>query len=470
MKQLKTLRVRFAIWVASLLALALIGMGVYLYYRMAHNLTIAVDDNLRLSSAEAIVAVGVTDGQISFDVSLPEGVAAANRVQRGLTIRIFDPSGKLVKAFGPYSKFPVNRNVLVDSRAGKARFSTFVAASAEDDIRAYTAPVLAGGQVVAIVQVAQNVGNVQDTLDSLRMLLFWVIPLMVVIAAIGGYFLAARALAPIDAITRTARRISAEDLSKRIDLPWTDDEVGRLVTTFDEMLARLDQSFQRQRQFMADVSHELRTPLTAMQTILSVIRQERRSPEEYEQALDDMAEVTERLNNLTENLLDLARREAHPPFVRRRVDLSNLLLDVSDSLRPLAEQKGLALDCNVPDGLAVTGDSDELIRLVVNLLDNAIQFTSQGRISLAAGRQADNTIEVSISDSGMGIPPEHLSKIFDRFHRVDKSRTQRGTGLGLAIAREIALEHAGCIDVHSEPGQGSTFLVTLPASPPPAGE
>lgn len=460
MKWLKTLRVRFALWVGLLLFVVLVGFGVYVYFRMLHNLTSAVDDYLRLSATQAMVAVEVSNGQITFDSSLPEGVAAANLVQRGLTIRIFDPTGHMVQSYGPFGYYPVDQKVLAASRGGSAGFSIIYNA-AGDDIRAYTAPVFSNKQVVAIIQVAQDAGNIQDTMDSLGITLLLVIPMIVLIAGVGGYFLASRALAPIDAITRMAHRISAEDLSKRLDLPRTDDEVGRLASTLDEMLARLDHSFQRERQFTADASHELRTPLTAMQTILSVVRQERRTQAEYERAFDDMAEVTDRLNNLTENLLDLARRDGHPSSVQEPVDLSNLLRDVSDSMRPLAEEKGLALECSVPDGLALTGDSDELIRLFVNLLDNAIQYTPAGRIALSAGKTRGNGMMVCVADTGVGIAPEHLPKIFDRFYRVDSSRARRGAGLGLAIAQEIAREHSGGIKVRSEVGQGTSFTVTL---------
>ncbi len=461
MSRIKTLRVRFALGVSLLLLVALVGMGVYLYFRMAHNLSSAVNSFLRLSSTQAMAAVEVSNGQINFDSSLPEGVEAANLVQHGLTIRIFNPSGMLIQALGPYGKSPVDPNTLAPSRNGRASFSTFVDPTAGDDIRAYTAPIIQNQRVVAIVQVAQDVGSIQDTLDSLLTTLLLVIPLIVAVAGVGGYFLAARALAPIDAITRMAHRISAEDLSKRIGLPATDDEVGRLATTFDEMLARLDRSFQRERQFTADASHELRTPITAMQTILSVIRQERRSPEEYERALDDMLEETDRLNTLTETLLDLARRDTHLAQAREQVDLSTLLRDVGESMRSLAEAKGLALLCNVPDGLSIMGNRDELIRLFVNLLDNAIEFTPAGRIILTAAWKGDAAVEVSITDTGIGIASEHLPRLFDRFYRVDRSRSRRGTGLGLAIAQEIAREHSGEITVHSEVGKGTSFVIRL---------
>ncbi|MGQ0603184.1 MAG: sensor histidine kinase, partial [Anaerolineales bacterium] len=324
-------------------------------------------------------------------------------------------------------------------------------------LRVHTSPVTVNQTLIAFVQVAQSMADMQATLGQLRVALLISVPLLVLIAGAGGYVLAARALAPIDTITRTARRLSAEDLSERLHLPATDDEVGRLAATFDDMLARLNESFRRERTFTADASHELRTPLTAMQAILGTIRERPRAPVDYEQALADLAEETDRLRTLTENLLRLARgeqRASHEP-----IDLSTLLTDVADSMQPLAEAKALTLSCHIPDGLTIMGDRDDVIRLFVNLLDNAIKFTEHGGVALCASREDDHSLSVSISDTGSGIPVEHLPHIFDRFYRVDESRTTRGTGLGLAIAAAIAHAHRGTIEARSTVGVGTTITV-----------
>jgi signal transduction histidine kinase len=267
-------------------------------------------------------------------------------------------------------------------------------------------------------------------------------------------------------MTRTAQRISAEDLSARLNLPSTNDEVGRLAATFDHMLARLDEAFQRERQFTADASHELRTPLAAMQAIIGVIRTERRKPQDYELALDDLAEETDRLRSLTENLLLLARRDTNQPMVFDEVDIALLLRDLSDSLRPLAEKKGLSLVSNLPERLMINGDSDGLIRLFVNLLDNAIKYTPSGSITISMSLPANNMLTVAITDTGVGIPANDLPHIFDRFYRVERSRATRGSGLGLAIAAEIVQAHGGTIEVTSNPGEGTTFSVRLPVVNP----
>ena len=182
---------------------------------------------------------------------------------------------------------------------------------------------------------------------------------------------------------------------------------------------------------------------------------------EYRQALDDLAEETNRLRGLTEDLLRLARGEDKTAVPCERVAFSDLLTDVADSLRPLAESKGLTLRVQVPEGLTLTGDMDALIRLFVNLLDNAIKYTERGEIMLAARSEADELI-VDVTDTGIGIRPAHLPRIFDRFYRVDTARSAGGAGLGLAIAQQITQAHGGRLEVRSTPGVGSTFSVCLP--------
>ena len=466
MKQLKTLRVRFALWVAGLLLAVFTAFGVFVYASLERELSASIDDSLRLSASQAMEAVNVENGQIDFSESIPEVVsAAANLHENDLTIRVLSSTGQVLQAFGPYRALPVSAESLSAAQQRQSTFATFTKPGDSSElIRFYTAPITENGQLLGIVQVAQTLESVQKTLNRLLKALLVGGPLLIAVAGFGGYFLAARALAPIDHITRTAHRISGEDLSARLNLPATDDEVGRLAATFDAMLARLDESFRRERQFAADASHELRTPLAAMQAILNVIREERRTPEDYEQALADISEEADRLRGLVEDLLRLAHGNTQQLGACEVVDLSTLLRDVTDSLRPLAEAKGLILDYHAPDGLTLSGDSDGLIRLFVNLLDNAVKYTKRGSIAVYA-EAANPMLRVTISDTGIGIPAEHLPRIFDRFYRVDTSRTTYSAGLGLAIALDIAHAHGGTIEASSTVDVGTTFTVLLPTPP-----
>jgi heavy metal sensor kinase len=462
MVRIRTLRFRFALWVAGLLLAVFAALGAFVYVSQAQGLASSLDAALELGASQAIAAVNVEDGQLSFSDSVPNSENATTDLRdRGVTIRILDPGGRVVQAFGTYRDLPIPAGSLAAALSRQATFATVPFPPERAPVRFYTTPIVEEGQLVGVVQVALSLASVQETLGRLLITLLIGGPLLIGAAAFGGYFLAARALAPIDTITRTARRISAEDLSARLNLPATDDEVGRLAATLDEMLARLDESFRRERQFTADASHELRTPLAAMQAILGVVRERRRTPEDYEQALVDLSEEADRLRGLVEDLLRLARGDAQQRAAREPLDLSTLLGDVTDSLRPLAEARGLALTYTGPAGLVLSGDADGLIRLFVNLLDNAIQYTERGAVTVTAGTAA-GAVQVAVADTGGGIPPEHLPRNFDRFYRQDSARSSRGAGLGLAIALDIARAHGGTITVESTVGVGSTFTVHLP--------
>ena len=455
MKRLKTLRVRFALWTSSLFLAILAFFGVYVYFSMARGLSAALDNSLTINASQVAAGLNIANGKLILSDSLMEAPENADLRGRGFTIRILSPQGAPIQEFGSFRNLPVSLD---------QSFATFSDPTANITVRIYSQPVYDNNILVAIVQVAQSLDDIQNTLQRLLVTLLISVPILVIIAGVSGYFLAARGLAPIDQIILTTRRISGEDLSARLNIPVTDDEVGRLTQTLNDMLARLDDSFQRERQFTNDASHELRTPLTAMQAILGVIREKRRTPKEYEQALDDLNEETDRLRTLVENLMRLARGEKRSDYLYEIINLSTLISDVADSLRPLAETKGLTLSSAIPETFTMLGDSDELIRLFVNLLDNAIKYTEHGTIAITTQKNAKE-IAINIEDTGIGISPEHLPHIFDRFYRVEESRVTRGAGLGLAIAQEIAIAHNGIIEAHSTTGRGTTFTVRLPEKP-----
>jgi signal transduction histidine kinase len=315
---------------------------------------------------------------------------------------------------------------------------------------------------------------------------------MLLIASGGGLFLANRALGPIDRITRTAQRIGAEDLSERIDLRtsngWmgsADDEVGRLARTFDAMLARLQSAFEQQRRFAADASHELRTPLTAIIGQIDVAIEHPRDAESYRATLAAVREQAQRLARLANDLLFLARSDAQPtPAAEELIDLADLLPAIVAQVEPLAVDRRQEIMLDQQSALVVCGNEDELIRLFLNLLDNAIRYSPQGgRIAITATTEGAEkqelrspphpltpspppSVVISIHDSGPGIAPEHMPRLFDRFFRADRgrNRAQGGSGLGLAIAQSIARRHGGRLEVASVVGQGSTFTAILPGA------
>ena len=456
MKRLKTLRARFALWTALLFFVVLSAFGTYIYTSVANGLFAAIDTDLALNATHVLdgLDLAANGDYVLVDdfMQLPENAAW---IEPGFTIYIRSPQGTVLQTLGRYRTTSAFLNV----RAAQPGFATVKDPESGSVLRVYSTQARENGQLVASVQVALPLQEAHNTLNQLLTALLASLPLLGTAAGAGGYWLAARALAPIDHITRAAHRISSEDLSARLNLPATDDEVGRLAQTFDAMLARLDASFQRERQFAADASHELRTPLTAMKAILDLIRERQRTPEDYEQALADLDEENNRLRILSEGMLRLVGATDHTQY--QDVDLSDLLHDVTDSLRPLAETKALALITHIDAHLLVHGNGDELVRLFVNLVDNAIKYTQHGSVKIRAEHDSDNHIRVQVADTGIGIAAEHLPHIFDRFFRVDRSRSLTGAGLGLAIASSIVRAHDGELTVQSNLDIGTTFMVVL---------
>lgn len=447
-----TLRIRFALWTALLILFVLLIFGVYVYFSMAHSLQNALDETLRVTASQIIASLNVENGTLTIPDSLsepPEG----ETLPAGFSVRVLTSDGHVLEQTGVYMLKMPSINLPINS----AYYTTLN----KPPLRSYTAPVLDNNQLIAIVQVVQSTNEVQYTLNRLLTILLIASPLLVLAAAASGYFLAANALIPIEAITKMAQHISAEDLSARLNLN-TDDELGRLASTFDKMLDRLEDSFFRERQFTADASHELRTPLTAMQAILGVTRQRKRNVDEYEQALDDLTEETERLRNLTESLLALAHTDLPSHKLDETIDLSLLLEDVTESMRILAETKGLELVCEITPHLAIPGNRDDLIRLFVNLIDNAIKYTSHGSVTISTLKKGKQVC-IKVKDTGIGIPERHIPHIFDRFYRVEQSRNQYGAGLGLSLVQQILTIHRGVIKVESTLGKGTTIYIQLPA-------
>ena len=322
--------------------------GVFVYEAMSRSLLESLDDALAFSASQVAATVQIEEGGIhpleGFERS------RADLLDHEAAIRIVSKDGRTLLQAGPNIAFPRPSSNL----SGPA-FSSFISTSTNELVRSYILPLEDNGHPAGFIQTAQSFEDVNDTRHSLLVTLLIGVPFMAVLVGFGSYYLAARALAPIDEITETARRISAEDLGARLKLSTTNDEVGRLASTFNGMLGRLHAAFIRERQFTADASHELRTPLAAMLAILDAIRAKRRSPEEYEVALADLAKESERLRTLTENLLRLAQTSIPIPCGHEATDLSMLLRDVTDSMRPLAESRGITMKCDVMESLKVRG-------------------------------------------------------------------------------------------------------------------
>jgi heavy metal sensor kinase len=321
-----------------------------------------------------------------------------------------------------------------------------------------------------------QVGKVEADIPRLRALLLTTLAAALIlglpVAALGGWWLAGRALAPVRTMTESAKRIEARNLAERLPQPARNDELGQLARTFNQLLDRLQAAFQRERRFTADISHDLRTPLALMKSTIGVALNRPRSTDELQGTLMEIDDQIDRLSSILDAALTLSRADSEQLDEQfAPLNLSELLLDLSETAGPYAEEEhNVTLACDIAPDLWVNGDRDYLTRLFLNLLDNAMQYSPPGKtIRLVLGSQPNGAQEeriiATVEDSGPGIAAEDLPLVFDRFYRADKARTgndHKHVGLGLSIAQAIAQAHRGGITVESAPGEGSKFTVWLP--------
>src|SRR5437870_9227871 len=319
----RSIRIRLTPWFVLLLAITLAIFSVALYLALRHNLNSSLNDSLE-SRAEIVSGLVVDVDQVDVaELTIP-----GDPVEGEEFVRVFDSSGNLVFDNSGEKFRPPDDPAAVSAALSGSRTRTNLDLGPE--LRALTAPIHANGQVIGAVEVGLSTDDVHSTLRTLLIIIAVTYPLALVIASGGGVFLAGRALSPIDGLTRTARRISAEDLSRRLDMSLPDDEVGRLARTFDEMIARLDDAFRRQRQFTADASHELRTPLTAIKGQTEVALQRDRDPAEYRSVLRNVNTEVDRMIRLVSSLLTLARADAHQvPLAKEDISLGALVSDAA---------------------------------------------------------------------------------------------------------------------------------------------
>jgi heavy metal sensor kinase len=323
-----------------------------------------------------------------------------------------------------------------------------------------------GDQPTTIV-VMGSLEEVDHELGELRAVLLTAVPVVLLASGGLGYVLARKALAPMEKLRRSTEEITADRLNRRLPIINRQDELGRLTETFNAMISRLERSFTEIRRFTADASHELRTPLTAIRTEAEVALAKPLSLAEHQQLLGSILEECGRLTRLTDQLLTLAREDAGAPRqAQESVNLSALIEDVVETMRPVADVKGVSLRMKAQEPTLVQGDPARLREVLFNILDNSIKYTPEGGTVDVAISSTDSEAVVAVRDTGIGIPAEHLPHVFDRFYRVDKgrSRTEGGTGLGLSISQSIISGHGGRIDVVSTPGQGTTCTVRLPVA------
>jgi len=465
-----TLRGRLIVWYTGILSAMLALLAATSVVLLDHGLRNNVDDSLNTVArtiAQSARRPFFFDPEFEDSLQSMLGPELAERF-----FQLLDPFGRPDPRLAPRkrSRLSLSAEAMENAKRGHATFETVrIPAGSEKQFRLLTLPVVRDGATVNIVQVAMSLENVKATRASLLLVLLVLAPLALAGSALGGWFLARRALAPVDGMVEAARRIEAEDLTKRLPAPSGGDELGRLAAVLNDMLGRLERSFDAARQFSADAAHELRTPLTILKGEIEVALRSSRAPAEIQQTLVSCLEEVDRLNSLVEDLLLMARMEADALGTRPSpVNLTDVLGDAAPALHELAAKAGNICTVAAGPALWVDGYESLLFRLIFNLAENAIKYTSSGgRIEVTLERQ-DGLAGLQVKDNGPGIAPDALEHIFDRFYRGDPAREGIGTGLGLALVRSIVQLHHGQIRVSSEPGRGSCFRVTLPLAAGPA--
>jgi signal transduction histidine kinase len=492
---LRSIRFRLTLWFVLILALVVTVFGAITYTLQARDLHRQTLERIeaKITQIQSIQSLSHAE-PFEQQITIPNiSQDAGPLLQSDEILAVTDNQGHVVQKYGPASTSDVNRltEVGMSRGAGEGPF-TYSLLSAKTPAgggsREYmfvVTPISLGSSVIGFLILGSPVDPTGQLHRYLVTLLIGGLGTLV-IALIGGLWLADRALRPVQRITRTAREIGETDLSRRISL-GTRDELGQLADTFDEMLARLQAAFARQKQFTADASHELRTPLTIVNLEASRALQAPRSGNEYARALHIIQSENDFMSRLVNNLLTLSRMDAGQTTLNLElVDLSDVAVEVIERMQPLADRQGVELATGGLPEVMVMGDRQYLVQMISNLVENAIKYAGGvgNRVALEVGLDrvsAEGEGWVRVQDDGPGIPPEDLPHVFDRFYQVDRARTQgrgdpiqagetgsgaTGSGLGLSIVQWIARAHGGEVNVTSEAGHGTTFEVRLPLTDP----
>ena len=450
-----SIRVRLTIWYSMVLLAALTSFGWGVWLAARQSLMASLDTTL-VEQAKGVVTVLRNE----IDPARPQQIQEELGEYADAT-----PEGNLMEVRNRQGKQIVSSKIVSLSQVGLAQDVFGIQTSGGANYRTFVITAVVKGEPYRIL-VAAPLGATQVMLRHLRLLLLWSAPVVLLIASLGGYWMSRRALAPVDEMTQAARSISIQNLSQRLTVPATGDELQRLSETWNDMLARLESAVKRLSQFTADASHELRTPIALIRTTAELTLRRERSPETYREALTEIVAESERTTRLVEDLLLLARADAGlPALPLDRVELTPLVRDICEQGQVLAEARQLQISTELPqEPVYVTANDPALRRLLLLLVDNAVKYTpAGGRITVSVDQDIAGAT-LAVRDTGIGIPDAALPHVFERFYRADDSRNRDagGAGLGLSIAKWIAERHHASLEAESVLGQGSTFRVRFP--------
>lgn len=457
-----SIRVRLTTWYLAMLALGLGVFGVGSWFAMRASAFHTIDEELedRIAGVEKFMRIQI---------------ASLSPVEIRDEFRehsVLGPGGDLFQVCNESGEWLYRSAVLENSNIPIRRPNQLGTAAVFEDLVVQSTPIRFATKRVAVnnqpysIQVAAPLKEFYEALHRYRNMLWIALPPLLIAAGVGGYWISRRALRPVDRIAAAAESISIRNLSGRLDVPDTGDELQRLSETLNRMLARLNSSVQRMSQFTADASHELRAPVSLIRTTAELAVNGGRTNAGYHEDMLQILAEAERTSRLIGSLLLLARADAGEDGLQHELaDLATIAREAIEQARSLAVERGVALTAEIADSpVVVSGDAQALQRLIFILIDNAIKYNVEGGSVRVLAGCADGHAVCTVSDSGIGIAEEDRHHIFDRFWRADKvrSRGEGGAGLGLSIARWIVDRHLGTITVVSAAGHGSTFEVRIP--------
>ena len=457
-----SIRWRLTLWFTLILGVIILLFGAFFYAALQNWLITQVDGNLRVYSAQVHLTMpsGETTGPLDYDVIHSSLPPINEIVSPGIFVQIIDSNGNVVVKSDNLQdqELPAASSLIATGLSGQEAIQTV--SSGNTRIRTMVSPLYLKDQTL-VLEVAQSLAPTDAAIARIGLAVLVSMVVILTLALISGAILVRRALSPVRRITTTAQGISSSsDLSRRVGYRGPADEIGQLATTFDHMIERLDRAFQSQKDFVADASHELRGPLTVIQGNLDLLKRNL-SEEDRRESVRALEAETTRMTKIMSNLLVLAELESGHLEQQENVSLKEMLLDAGERAMHLAGGRRIVIERQ--EDLWVKGDVDRLGQVLRNLVDNAIRYTPEGgTITLSLFENGDWAL-LKVADTGIGISPEHLPHIFDRFYRADRARSRAsgGTGLGLAIVKGIVEQHGGRVTVTSEPGEGSIFTVWL---------
>jgi heavy metal sensor kinase len=457
------IRARLTVWYAGVLALVVVALGAFLVVRLRSDLQTAVDRDVRQGVAKiahAYASQGTDEFLEIAETALPSGGSAA---------QVVDADGRVLLAYGDgvSARQIVSARARADALAGRPAMRTVRLGPAGQRFRAMVVPVRRLGRPQVVV-VAETLANVERSVDRVLVLLLIAGPAALAATALGGWWLARKALVPVERMISQAEEIGIDRLDERIAVPRAQDEIGHLAVTLNAMLDRLERGVDDKHRLIADASHELRTPLAVMRAELDVTLRGDDLTHEARAVLESVREEIGRMSRTVDNLLTLAEvDEGRLGLLPQRVGIRDAIEAAARPLQPLADAKHLQLDVG---GAAcqTQADPQRLHQAISNFIENAIKYAHpDGHVRVTAWC-SEEEVGVTVADDGPGIPAAARAHVFDRFYRVDgaRGRDEGGSGLGLAICREIAGAHGGRVWVESEEGGGSAFTLALPRDPP----